>query len=78
MNLWWYFLGWLFSENYAVRHLKELHFHYVSHPFTPDEVVVWRGNTYLFSYAWIDGVEAHPRSALGRIHAAWKDEQDGH
>jgi len=76
MNIWWYTLGFLFSEYYAVRHMAELKFLYTVHEFGPDEVSVFRQNTFLFSYAWIDGEEAGALSALGTIHAAWAEQEN--
>jgi len=74
-TLWWMILGYAFQEYYAVRHLKELGFNYQSFALYPDVIHVYRGNVFLFTYKWLDGLELSRRtspSALGLVHLEYE------
>lgn len=63
------------TRNHILR-TKPLEFHYVSGSITPDKIYVLYNKKSIYSYNWIDGVDAIPHSLLDIVHNKYQQSKN--
>lgn len=56
----------------VLLNLGKVVFHYVPRSIYPDVVECWLGKHRIYSFLWVDGVDAYEQSKLGRVYAEFK------